>query len=714
MTFYSPYNFIPLQAPQRLEGVDAALSSGIPLRDGLCGNLAIEMEALTPLLIGGERHKRDGATEVHPFQFPDETYGVPGSSLHGMLRGIVEAVMGGRMRQVDDRRFALRDFVSTVKLDYAAKMKHAKAGFLRRRPDGQREIVPCEYVLFDHEALKPFGIPADRFGTAEAKLKSSSLRHKYDLLAVHFPGLAVEAAGIAPDKTGRMIAKALRPGGDGRFVVSAQINDGTMRKPGGKGNGKHHDFVFFNRKDGKAIPVSAAQWRDFLFTHDDDKPVSVRPWPGYWRERHDRGDEVPVFYLHDEEAGLRFGLARMFRLAGRTSTHDALRFSHPELLEADGVDLSDALFGTLGDAGTGAARGRVSCAPLVAGAASPQNLGLTVLGSPKPSYYPAYLYQPKDWTSKWTHWDSAGKDTPRLRGRKRYYAQATTQLAPPPEKSGENVHTRLLALPAGTVLKGRIVVHNLAPFELGALLWAMELGGHASACHQLGMGKPFGMGRVRLRLRPEACRLRANVACEAAALAVRLEDARTAFRTFIEARIPGWTDSVPVRALLNLSDPIAPRPEGLDTSRYPQLNAKEKKEFDKTKEGPGPLPVSVSGDVMPDVSPRQREADEMASKAKTEAARTAKKAADAEKYAEFKESDTLQADGPLRYEKGQGKLFVKIDSREREVSKPLTAELVSKLSDSQKKKLFDGKLLATACYTVLGNQYTVIACELKQ
>jgi len=704
MTFYSPYNFIPLQAPQRLEGVDAALSSGIPLRDGLCGSLAIEMEALTPLLVGGERRKGDGATEVHPFRFPDGTYGVPGSSLHGMLRGIVEAVMGGRMRQVDDRRFALRDFVSTVKFDYAAKMKHAKAGFLRRRPDGQREIVPCEYALFDHETLKPFGIPADQFGKKESPKGPSSLAQKYDMLEKVFPELAVEAVNVAPDKTGRMIAKALRPGGAGRFVVSAQINDGTFRKPGGKGtgNGKHHDFIFFDRKDDEAIPVSAAEWRDFLFTHDDDKPRSVRPWPGYWRERHDRGDEVPVFYLKDE-VGVRFGLARMFRLAGRSSTHDALRFSHPELLEAVGVDLSDALFGTLGDAGLGAARGRVSCAPLVAAAVSPQKQGDTVLGSPKPSYYPAYLYQTKDWTSEWTHWDSAGKDTPRLRGRKRYYAQDKVQLAPPPDKSGDTVRTRLFALPTGTVLQGRIVVHNLAPFELGALLWAMELGGHASAFHQLGMGKPYGMGRIRLRLRADKCRLRANVASEAIALDARLEQARSAFRDFIEARIPGWAESMPVRALLNLSDPAAPRPDGLDTRRYPRLDAKEKKEFDKTDKGPGPLPFAVPGDVRPEVSLRQREAENAARRAEAD-----------KQYGAVKASGELEADGMLFFKKNEGKLYAIIDKREHSLSKPLADEVLVKLSNKAKEKAADRKLAVVFRYTVLGNNYTVMACELKQ
>lgn len=691
MTFYSPYNFIPLQSPVLLSGTQAALSSGIPLRDGVCGSLAIEMEALTPLLVGGRRATGQGPAEVHPFQFPDGRYGVPGSSLHGMLRNVVEAVMGGRMRQVDERRFALRDFNSTVKADYGAKMKQAKAGFLRRRGDGQREIIPCDFAYLDHEALKAFGIEPGEFGRSEAKLSESSLRHKYELLQRTFSGLGIDFDRVEPDKNGRRMARGLRRGHRGRFVVSAQINDGTKRVEKGKGNGKHHDFVFFDRKEDQAIPVAAEQWRDFLFTHDDDKPGSIRPWPGYWRARHEQGDEVPVFYIRDE-SGLRFGLARMFRLAGRTSTHDAIRYSFPELLEAGGVDLSDALFGTLGDAGVGAARGRVSCAPLVAKKASPVALGTTVLGSPKPSYYPAYLYQPNGWQTQWTHWDSDDKDTPRLRGRKRYYARQEAVLAPPPPKSGESVHTVLHALPAGSALSGRVVVHNLAPFELGALLWALELGQETGAFHQLGMGKPFGMGRVRIRLRPESSRLRVNMPDDQRELTAILDDARRAFDAFINARIPKWRQSVPVRALFALSDPSAPAPKGLDRMRYPKL---EGKEFDKTAQGPGPLPLAVEGDARPSMSDRQRKA-----------------AADA-KYGAVQESGELEAECTLYFKKNEGKLYAVIDKADRQLPKALGDEVLAKLSNKAKDKATDRKLPVKVRYTVLGNSYTVLACELK-
>lgn len=586
-SFHSPYNFIPLQPPQLLSGADAALSSVLPLQQGISGRLALRLTAHTPLLVGGERVRSEGQpTEVQPFQFPDGRYGLPGAGLQGLLRSVVEAAMGGRMQQVDDHRFALRDLASTVKVDYLDKMKQARAGFLRRRADGQHEIVPCEYAYFSHRELEAHDIRAADFGKPEAKQPRSSLAHKYGLLQQKLGGFQVDFTELTQGtgKDTRQLATGLKPGTRGQFVVSAQINDGTAR------SGKSHDFIFYGRRDDKPLAVTPEQWRDFLRIHDDDQPGSTRPWPGYWRAEYQKGREVPVFYLQ-EGSRLRFGLARMFRLAGRSSVHDAIRASHPELL-GPGVDISDALFGTLGDAGKGAARGRVACLPLQAKPdVKPERLGTTVLAAPKPSYYPAYLYQNSEWQQRWTHWDSSAANTPRLRGRKRYYAKQQFALAEPPDGVSDSVKTTLHALPAGTELKGSLVLHNLALWELGALLWAIELGGHKQAFHQLGMGKPHGLGRVRLALDPEQSRLRPNDPQQPAQpMATLLDRARQKFHDFMEARQPGWAQSAPVQALLALSDPQGYRPDALDTSRYPTLKPNE---FDKTAAGAGPLPLAI-------------------------------------------------------------------------------------------------------------------------
>ena len=62
----------------------------------------------------------------------------------------------------------------------------------------------------------------------------------------------------------------------------------------------------------------------------------------------------------------------------------------------------------------------------------------------------------------------------------------------------ENVGSTLRPLPAGTVFRGVIRYKNLHPDELGLLLWALRL---EDECYQsIGMGKPYGFGRMKLTI----------------------------------------------------------------------------------------------------------------------------------------------------------------------------------------------------------------------
>ena len=55
-------------------------------------------------------------------------------------------------------------------------------------------------------------------------------------------------------------------------------------------------------------------------------------------------------------------------------------------------------------------------------------------------------------------------------------------------------------MPAKSRFEGRIIFHNLRSEELGALLWALTLGGNSNLRHGLGMGKPFGFGQAHFEL----------------------------------------------------------------------------------------------------------------------------------------------------------------------------------------------------------------------
>lgn len=172
-------------------------------------------------------------------------------------------------------------------------------------------------------------------------------------------------------------------------------------------------------------------------------------------------------------------------------------------------------------------------------------LPLQILDAPKPGYYPFYL-RPKDGNAStepayyalpnsapdWWH------DTPGLlRGRKFYLhhpdaifdpqSQSSAQVAPEsPSQACDSVkmtkemientvrepqdllsaHNATAAvLPPGANFKGYIEFDSLADYELGLLLWAVSLAdspldGCLKRAHKLGMGRPTGMGSVRLKI----------------------------------------------------------------------------------------------------------------------------------------------------------------------------------------------------------------------
>ena len=57
-------------------------------------------------------------------------------------------------------------------------------------------------------------------------------------------------------------------------------------------------------------------------------------------------------------------------------------------------------------------------------------------------------------------------------------------------------HTVIYPVKKGTIFMGQIRLENLSDLELGALLSALQL--HSGKRHQLGMGKPLGMGSVKI------------------------------------------------------------------------------------------------------------------------------------------------------------------------------------------------------------------------
>ncbi len=514
---------------------------------------------------------------------------IPGSSLRGMLRGLLEIVSYGKMTRVTDKKLFYRTVDDTaVGVHYRDQMvedlgnikgipyyaTRVKGGFFRILGDGTYEIEECAVARVDMKDIaKAFGKTTE-YDLYE--LNGNALDPTKPVNPNVTPRWDVQHADIwldiGPEKEEffkkRTIPIRRRDGTMGERLIHPDLylrmskgkNLSTTSDPNkAKGTivltgwmqNKHWGFVF-GPKTGKTVDVweesqsddwsrrlverfqdddQISQWQEKAFP--PDKPNGTeRAQKGYLR------DGEPVFYLEEDGHAKFFGRAQLFRLPYNNSPRDLL----PEQLRDPMlIDFAEAMFGFVHEnkqakqgekARAYASRVFVTDAAL-GKAYDEKQLWLTgnikqqitppILATPKPTAFQQYLVQLIDPDKKWdeqkkilTHYDSPtktddGKESPKttIRGHKLYWhqgkkekdkwtAQALTVSPLPPHNSTQ--HTQFRPVRDGVEFKFRVFFENLSEEELGALCWTLQPLGEANKdyCHALGMGKPFGMGAVKL------------------------------------------------------------------------------------------------------------------------------------------------------------------------------------------------------------------------
>jgi len=119
---------------------------------------------------------------------------------------------------------------------------------------------------------------------------------------------------------------------------------------------------------------------------------------------------------------------------------------------------------------------------------------LAILSTPKPTTTPFYLLNAQGQPDPTVTYDTEGAQ---LRGRKfyRHHGKANPKEYKVKEKSDQNRTVRG-ALRPGTTFTFTVDFENLAPLELGALLYALAL--EEGMFHRLGYAKPLGFGSVKV------------------------------------------------------------------------------------------------------------------------------------------------------------------------------------------------------------------------
>jgi len=557
-TISSPYNFVPLSKTVvkpswgQKRGMHLhALSHDAPLQDGLSGNLEITLTNHTPLLIAGNPNAQGEKTPL----MQGSKFLIPGSSVRGMLRNVVEIATYSKFGPgLEERKLFARDLTKGGEW-YRYRMVSRPAATEPKSKPGWLKLMKSKSsgkLVYVIEPTKMERIPI-----AEAK----------DLMGDDAPGTEVEYDDANQET----------------YIV---VRTGEV-------HGKKNDFGFRSQCAAGPMAVTDTVFQSLIVAHQYNVAWWVQDGcfdkPGYLQKKLRNNERIPVFYtLGDDKKISAVGLAYMFRVAYKHSLVDAMTHtSQDHRDDPKDFDVTQALFGALpGDAPDDGLRSRVSFGALFSSNGTLQaHVDTVVLNSPKPSFYPAYLKQDGN------NLKDLEAPNPELAGWKRYQIRSKKAIVQTGDGINDAVTSKLKPLQPGAQFNGVIRFHNLRPAELGALVWALTWGSNATLRHSMGMGKPYGYGNVAVQITGANLTHNSDPAQDFAvdrnpqATTQKLAFAVDALTAMMKAKVSQWPNTTELKELYAMANPAVGDTAALQEKlRYPMLNSlKDGNEFKNIK-----------------------------------------------------------------------------------------------------------------------------------
>lgn len=538
----APYNFISppekVAATPWAEGDAALLNAGNPthakpLKNSINGVLNINWLFEQDFLIGGEGTQAN--QQAHYCGKPV----LPGSSIRGMLRNVLEITTASRVEHMDrEAQFAFRTWEKDDKL---AKMwlKHLmpngakdapviRAGLLMPPPKGDKDdpyegwrLVPGSIArLHEDDGFRCLG----RARPDEWDGMSPNARYQYFAQTISNDiacrvgkrqtyGLGLEWQQAIPENC---------PNPKYPIVNSAQKVTGRIGLVGLAEeimiNNKptiNDSWIFaYNLRKDDAVTLPKEVVKKFILTHNAIPKADNAL--NFWLERYKDGHscEIPVTYISppsiDDTLALKsgkisLGLSRAMKLPHACNVGQVAQKSGDAYLRnaSDHLDFAQALFGHVPgvdaddnkptyledkpEKKSWKSRIFIRHADLKQGQALEQyTLTGIIANSPKASFAPNYL-RSDDLQSE-HHWSD---DKVKLAGRKRYPVRKQKAIFPGMPVRSENLDALNNQQQGGVqssaafskasvekpvVFSGPIRLHNLHPIEFGALLWVLGFG----------------------------------------------------------------------------------------------------------------------------------------------------------------------------------------------------------------------------------------------
>ncbi len=563
----APYNFVPL--PEKMVAARTPLDHDLYHEKGLTGWIDCELETCSPTYVRGmlTRTQYDSFGQKSPDEltieekvqmapfFSTEASNanalptIPGSTLRGMIRALVEIVGYGRMRWVTPSpTFTFRAVAASKDDPLREPYREALGAFGNKVKAGYLEQKGDKWFVRPAITPEAEGWPPE---AAYLKIKEEHIDGKA------IPGFRrFNSSNYEPNWFEVCFEAEVRRGKRGPYVAILEIGSrdkgykykgiltcsGNMLETGKenqKSPRKKHALVL-PLKDDRSQPLEIPEqairdYRDGMTPFQKEK---LGAWGG--KDWGCLKDGAPVFYVAEGNEVLYFGHSPNFRIPMRLSVFEPKQRQPylkkqkdkpltraatpldfvPEALRNDQrPDLAEAIFGWVEEKDGGPKEQRAGrvffsdaryigyVGPLDSFWLNPEPIAPHTLSSPKPTTFQHYLVQDRsamhnpDEKPSLAHYGTSPLET-QIRGHKGYWHKGMTPdlQATEKERGHEKQLTRIMPLRPGVRFSCRIYFENLREEELGALWWALILPGDSEKTyrHKLGMGKSLGMGAVTI------------------------------------------------------------------------------------------------------------------------------------------------------------------------------------------------------------------------
>lgn len=450
---------------------------------------------------------------------------IPGSSLRGMIRSLVEIISFSKIELVSgQQKFFFRAVAANPSTDSLGKEykqyvdpRKVHAGYLKKDNQGWyiQPAISCNGSTFAWVRETDLNLPE--------LIKFDDYNYCPQYIKVSY----AEANIDSKDRAKRLFAKDVDLP-DVHHKKGVLVTSGNMKQENQKTASprRNHCIVFAENSESKKLridDIAIEHYRSTLTDFQQQRPFD-KDW-GVLQEGR------PIFYCEPKNRQTKvtlFGQSPNFRIPysplqdGKAAS--AVDFIPNHIGKSDKIDLADAIFGFVREkdknnpSSTGnklsALAGRVFIENAICEKTVNDDIWLTgnlektitpkILSNPKPTTFQHYLVQSSHEKAQLKHYASKPVEDTVIRGHKLYWHKPDVKKEDIEENDKTKItkassqYTKIKPIKPGVKFTFDIHFENLSDIELGAILWILQIAAKPEYCLSLGMGKPLGMGAVKI------------------------------------------------------------------------------------------------------------------------------------------------------------------------------------------------------------------------